>query len=74
MAASVSAYAATLVRWVEAERAADQAETARLLATCSPKELQRQGLLLGPLTAAGVSTGLGGRRYDPSRASSVAVY
>ena len=59
----VAAYAAELGARLEVERTADQAENARLLATCSPKELQRQGILLTPLNVASVSTGLGGRRY-----------
>ena len=59
---AINAYAADLVLRIEAERAADQQENAKLLATCSPKELQAQGLLLAPLTVSSVSTGLGGRR------------
>ena len=51
----VAAYAAELGARLEVERTADQAENARLLATCSPKELQRQGILLTPLNVASVS-------------------
>ena len=50
------------LRLLEMERQAEIAEVDSLLATHSPKELERLGLCIRNLRVASVSTGMGGRR------------
>ena len=59
---TVAQFVKKQLRLLEMERQAEIAEVDSLLATHSPKELERLGLCIRNLRVASVSTGMGGRR------------
>jgi DNA polymerase alpha-associated DNA helicase A len=48
---------------LQLEREADEEQTRLLNSNCSPRLLEQRGLALGGLGVAGISQGLGGKRW-----------